>query len=227
MQINYCLPIIAHEKQMVLDEIKKHEQDYACFEVWLDYIEGVDDAFVRELIAQYPGKLLMLFRRKELEPIRMPMENRQRLMHTMTDQPVYLDLDISEKEELEYAATNRLRIRLNLIGSYHNYQATPILAELQSIAVNIANYQPEAIKIATYCHNEEDALRLLQLQLWLKRHGRQHIVLGMGPYGAITRVFGTLWGNELIFAPHTDEEASAPGQLTRAQLENIFHSLGT
>ena len=146
MQINYCLPIIAKDKQAVLDEITRHEKDYACFEVWLDYIEGADDTFVRELIAKYPGKLLMLFRRRELEPIQMPLENRQRLMHTMTDQPVYLDLDISEKEELEYAADNRLRIRLNLIGSYHNYQATPILAELQSIAVNIANYQPEAIK---------------------------------------------------------------------------------
>lgn len=226
MQINYCLPIIAKTKQAVLDEIVHQDSNYACFEVWLDYVEDADDSFVRQLMERYPNRLLLLFRRQKLEAIHMSLENRKRIIHAMTDQPAYLDLDISENEELEYMATNRLRIRVKLIGSYHNYRSTPILAELQSAAVAIAKYQPEAIKIATYCNNEEDALRLLQLQQWLKRQGRQHIVLGMGPYGAITRVFGTLWGNELIFAPQSDNEATAPGQLTRGQLENIFHSLG-
>jgi 3-dehydroquinate dehydratase type I len=226
VQISYCLPIITRSKQKVLDEIVAREHEYQCFEIWLDYIDDLDPAFVRQLIEKYPGRLILLFRRQLLEPIHMPLQERERLMVAVTDQPVFLDLDISEEAELEYLAANRLRIRVNLIGSHHNYIATPILAELQTIAVNIAKYQPEAIKIATYCRSEEDALRLLQLQLWLKKQGRQHIVIGMGPFGAITRVFGTLWGNELVYAPQHDDEASAPGQLTRGQLENIFRSLG-
>lgn len=226
MQINYCLPIIAKHKQAVLDEITRHAQHYACFEVWLDYVEDADEAFVRQIIAQYPNKLILLFRRQQLEPIHLPLEERQKIMNIMTDQPVYLDLDISQKAELGYLAANRLRIRLNLIGSYHNYHLTPDSTTLQDITVRIAANQPDVVKIATFCRNAEDALRLLQLQLWLKRQGQEHIVLGMGQYGSITRIFGTLWGNELVFAPETDDEMSAPGQLTRAQLENIFHSLG-
>lgn len=47
----------------------------------------------------------------------------------------------------------------------------------------------------------------------------------MGEFGIITRIFGTIWGNEMIFAPKSIEGASAPGQLTKKQLEDIFKAL--
>jgi 3-dehydroquinate dehydratase len=68
-------------------------------------------------------------------------------------------------------------------------------------------------------------LKLLLLQQNLKAQNKKHIVLGMGEFGTITRVFGTLWGNELIYAPISKGEASAPGQLTKQELENIFKDL--
>jgi 3-dehydroquinate dehydratase type I len=71
------------------------------------------------------------------------------------------------------------------------------------------------------CQTEQDALRLLQLLLELKAKNQRCIILGMGEHGITTRIFGTLWGNELIFAPETLAEQSAPGQLTRQQLDNI------
>jgi len=224
MQINYCLPVIERSKGAVLSEIVRHEKDYACFEIWLDYIKGADVPFVRRLVEKYPGKLIFLFRRQKLGRVRMPLEDRKRIMQALNGQKAFLDLDVSQKEELDFLILSGLKVRL--IGSYHNYRETPGTAELQHIASTIAAHKPEAVKIATFCKSEEDALRLLYLQLWLKHYKRDHIVLGMGPYGAVTRVFGTLWGNELIFAPERDDEMSAPGQLTRGQLENIFRSLG-
>ena len=86
---------------------------------------------------------------------------------------------------------------------------------------------PDVYKIATKCTNETDALKLLLLQQNLKIQNKKHIVLGMGEFGTITRVYGTLWGNELIYAPQTKEEASAQGQLTKKELENIFKELNT
>ena len=47
----------------------------------------------------------------------------------------------------------------------------------------------------------------------------------MGEFGTITRIFGTLWGNEMIYAPKEKKNASAPGQLTKIQLETIFKEL--
>jgi 3-dehydroquinate dehydratase len=70
-----------------------------------------------------------------------------------------------------------------------------------------------------------DALKLLLLQQNLAVQKKKHIVLGMGEFGTITRVYGTLWGNELIYAPIVKQEASAPGQLTKKELKDIFSIL--
>jgi len=96
---------------------------------------------------------------------------------------------------------------------------------LQGIVADMEKYKPAVYKIATMCKSKVDALLLLNLLLFLKSKKRRFIVLGMGKEGVITRVFGTLWGNELVFAPETRAKQSAPGQLTRAQMKQIMRVL--
>ena len=88
-------------------------------------------------------------------------------------------------------------------------------------------YNPQIIKIATMCQSPKDGLRLLDLLISLKSEQKKYIILGMGEYGTITRVYGTLWGNEMIFAPEKEADASAPGQFTKKQYEEIFKILNT
>jgi 3-dehydroquinate dehydratase type I len=90
----------------------------------------------------------------------------------------------------------------------------------------IRKKNPTILKIATECQNDNDSLRLLDILLSLKETPQKYIILGMGSHGLITRVFGSLWGNELIFAPEKANEQSAPGQLTRKQLDNILQTIG-
>ena len=113
----------------------------------------------------------------------------------------------------------------DLLLSYHNYDSTPSDDELLKIITTMEKYHPMIYKIATLCQTEQDAIRLLELQQALKQQKKKHIVLGMGEYGTITRIFGSLWGNEMIFAPKEKSEASAPGQLTKKQLKKIFTEL--
>jgi 3-dehydroquinate dehydratase type I len=116
-------------------------------------------------------------------------------------------------------------LKVNLIASYHNYQETPDTLQLRRIIDIMKPYRPAVYKLSTLCQTEEDALRLLQQLLELKAKGVRAIVSGMGGPGAVTRVFGALWGNEMVFAPLSEEGRSAPGQLTRQQLETIFKEL--
>jgi 3-dehydroquinate dehydratase type I len=81
------------------------------------------------------------------------------------------------------------------------------------------------VKISTFCRSEEDAIRLLCILLEQKKKNKKVIILGMGKFGIITRVFGTMWGNEMIFAPIEKNEESAPEQLTKSQLENIIEEI--
>jgi 3-dehydroquinate dehydratase-1 len=222
MQPNYCLPIIAQGKKEILTTIRQNQSAYSFFEVWLDYASDIDDTFFRELERRWAGKIILLFRRKQLEPIHTPLEERLRILRLLDASSVYVDLDIAHQtRELEYAK----KANIQTIVSYHDYQKTPSADELHERIKVMRAFNPSILKIATFCNHEEDALRLLEIQLELKEMKQRHVVLGMGHFGNVTRIFGTLWGNELIFAPIDVKTQSAPGQLTRAQLDRVFQAL--
>jgi len=222
MQEKYCLPIIKKTKHEVMQEIDDSIDKYAYFEVWLDYIDDLDETFIKKLEELLKKRLILLFRRQNLEKMHMDLEKRLKIISLLRES--FIDLDVfDQKEELDYIKNNQKKVAT--IVSYHNYRQTPDGEKLKEIIDTISKYEPEVIKIATMCNTQKDALRLLQLLLELKERNVRCIVLGMGELGNITRIFGTLWGNEMIFAPQLLKEQSAQGQLTRGQLETIFREL--
>jgi 3-dehydroquinate dehydratase type I len=221
MKIHYCLPIIKKSKNDVLQTIKKYSNDYQFFEVWLEEIEDLDDAFIKELADSYKNKLIILFQRGTDKNTHMDEKRKEQIISILNNTHCYLDLDISESKEIDYLKKNTISIKT--IISYHNYDQTPL--DLGETIKKMDQLNPTIYKISTQCNDETDALKLLLLQQNLKNQQKKHIVLGMGNLGKLTRVFGTLWGNELIYAPVTETEASAPGQLTKQTLEEIFQRL--
>jgi len=224
MKPRYCLPIIKSKKTDVLAAIKDNEGNYNYFEVWLDYIDEVDEAFVRQLADILGKRLVVLFRRQNLEDIKMGLEERLAILGLLKDTEVLVDLDITtQAAELDHIREHGLTLKT--IVSYHNYQQTPDTVQLKVIIGTMSKYQPSIYKLATLCGSPEDALKLLERLLEFRANGLDAIVSGMGEFGLVTRVFGALWGNEMTFAPKVKAEESAPGQLTRNQFENIFKEL--
>lgn len=224
MKIPFCLPIIKNRKTEILKMIQKNIRSYPYFEVWLDYLDDIDKAFVEELMESLKGRLIVVLRRKNLERTHLSLKRKTNLISFLANSQSLLNLDISrQKEELNFIQTNSLKI--NIITSYHNYKETPNNGKLKQIIDTMKLYKPEILKISAMCNCQQDALRLLQLLLGLKSKNLKYIVLGMGRFGVITRIFGTLWGNELIFAPEILTEKSAEGQLTKRQLQTIFREL--
>jgi len=219
MKINYCLPIIKKTKQEILDSVTSYRNEYEFLEIWLDPIEDLDTPFVDKLIYMLQDKLILLFQRGNTIKTNMKKEEKKKILDLLDGSQSFIDLDLSEKEELEYLK----KIHVKTIISHHDYQKTPI--DFKNIVKQMDKLHPDIYKIATMCQNETDALKLLSLQQNLKAQNKRHIVLGMGDFGTITRVYGTLWGNELIYAPFNKHDASAPGQLTKQELENIFKEL--
>lgn len=224
MKNNYCLPIIKKTSKEVLRTININYSKYGYFEVWLDYIGDLSFELLKKL-KKKPGKrLILLFRRQNLEPVKLEMEKRLQIIESLKNSSCMLDLDIStQKQEIEYIKAKALKIKLIL--SYHNYQSTPTESEIEKILNYMSENNATVFKISTFCQSKSDAVRLLQTLLLLKEKKLRHIVLGMGKEGVITRVFGTLWGNEVIFAPMSLKEKSAPGQLTKGELESVFQVL--
>ncbi|OGK21313.1 hypothetical protein A3C23_02280 [Candidatus Roizmanbacteria bacterium RIFCSPHIGHO2_02_FULL_37_13b] len=223
MKKNYCLPIIRNKKSEVLEVVHTNITGYSYFEVWLDYIDDVDEMFIKQLMV-LKEKLILLFRRQNLEKAKMGSTKKIKFISLLEGSQSFIDLDIfDQKEELEYIKNKKLNIKK--IVSYHNYKKTVENNTLKKIVDTMNTYKPSIYKIATMCTEQMDALRLLRLLLQFKKRNLKYIVLGMGEFGIITRIFGSLWGNEMIFAPRQDNEQSAPGQLTKDQLEVIFNIL--
>lgn len=221
MKPPYCMPIIVPTLTKAESTMNAFDSDYQFFEIWLDYLEAIDDAALLKLAKKYDKRLVVVFRRKDLTPIRLSVTRRKQIIDALAGTNVLVDLDItSQLEELTYAEG-----KVRILASYHDYQATPADVELREITCAMAVHQPYIYKLATKCQSPADAVRLLQLQMQLKQDGKRMIVLGMGEHGYVTRIFGTLWGNELSFAPHNKASQTAPGQLTKQQLEVIFKEL--
>lgn len=219
MKIKYCLPVIKSNIKEV-QKIIKENKTHGYFEIWLDYIEDLDLEFIGKLKKSLEGRVIFLFRRQNLEKVKMDLNLRYKIINLLKNSEVLLDLDIfNQKQELKYIYNNK--INLNLILSYHNYKKTPEDDELNKIIEEMRKYKPFIYKVSTFCQTDQDCLRLLDLLMKLKKEKLKFIILGMGEKGRKTRIFSPVLGNQMNFAPTSLKEKSAPGQLTKSQLDKI------
>ncbi len=221
----YCLPIIKRTRAEVQAAIERNLDQFRFLEVWLDYIEDLDQGFAASLVGLYPHRLVMIFRRQNLEPMRMSHDTRFEILKTLARKQVFVDLDISTQAE-DITRLQAERVSVKSILSYHNYSFTPSDTELRSLTERIDGWGAHITKIATFCTIQRDALRLMSLLIDLREAGRKCIIVGMGKHGVITRVFGPLWGNEMSFTPIEASQRSAPGQITVDKLDSIMQALG-
>lgn len=222
MKQKYCLPIIKNNSKDVLKIISENKNSYDSFELWLDYISDVSLDFIEDLIKNFDGKIIFLFRRQGLAAPKMTFQKRMQLISTIADSHCLLDLDISQRQELELVKGLK---KIRLIVSYHNYKQTPSQQKLETIIQDISKYNPEIIKISTFCSKNSDAHQIMDLQSQLNEKKIKHIILGMGEKGVITRIAGAITGNEMNFTPLSRKDVSAGGQLVKSNLEKILKKI--
>jgi len=221
MKAKFCLPIITESKKETLKKIELNKSNFDMFELWISRIKDIDNDFIADLIQSFPGRFVLVFRSLNGE-VKISKEIRENIIILCNNKNVFVDIDfIGQKEDLKFIKFHELNVRVIL--SYHNYKETPY--NLNEIIENMSKENTNIIKFAAKCKSEIDSLRLLSLLLFCKKRGLKAVILGMGKQGIITRIFGSLWGNEIIFAPENKKDSSAQGQLTRSQLENIFKEM--
>ena len=223
MNIKYCLPIIKKSKEEILKLISENP-DYDYYEIWLAYVSDLNTDFAWKLSEQFNGKLIFVFRKQNLKKSEIDKDLREKIIKLLENSDNLMDFDISDGSwGLNFIKENNLQNKT--IASFHNYKETPDLGELTKVINTMEDYKPEIYKVSTFCKTPEDALKLLNLLFELKNKNKKFIVLGMGAEGAVVRIYGALWGNELNFAPNEESQKSAPGQLTKQKLEEAINFL--
>ena len=108
--------------------------------------------------------------------------------------------------------------RAKLIVSYHNFDRTPGLEDLESVMIACFERGADIAKIATRINGTDDVLNLIAL---FGLPG-QKVILGMGSMGRILRIMGPYLGGVFTFASLEEGKETAPGQLSIKEMNDIY-----
>jgi 3-dehydroquinate dehydratase type I len=128
-------------------------------------------------------------------------------------------------------STRRLKKIVPKIGpkaacliSFHDFAGTPSLRRLTEIVERQIKAGADICKVVTTATGFEDNLTMLRL---IKAFPQTKMVaLTMGPLGMISRILSPLAGAYFTYASLEKGKESAPGQMTVAELREIYRMIG-
>lgn len=112
-----------------------------------------------------------------------------------------------------------------VLMSYHKFQRAMSETELIDTYENMASFKADILKIAVMSRVPRDTASLLSAAARVREDLPETpvIAIGMGQAGQLTRIVGSDLGAPITFA--AGQKASAPGQLTAAQVKAVLDVL--
>ncbi|MEN8141950.1 MAG: type I 3-dehydroquinate dehydratase [Thermodesulfobacteriota bacterium] len=108
-----------------------------------------------------------------------------------------------------------------VVASWHDFSSTPTAPELEAILLEMKGRGADLAKIVTTAHDYRDVLRVLGLQMVAAQENMPLAAFAMGEAGRISRAATLELGGALTYAAADQASATAPGQLTVAQIRQI------
>ncbi len=209
-----CVPINKNSTRQLLPILKKAQKVADIVEVW-------------NPAANLPDILNKLSRPKSdhlipiIYKVTKPDIKKIKLILQKVPQVSYIDFDIQTKNSL-IKAVRKIKPKIKIIISYHNFKKTPEIKELQEIVQKMIEKKADIIKIATHAKSYQDSVSMLGFLSQIVEKGQKAICLCMGKFGRLTRLTGHLFGNYLMYAPMEKSGKTAPGQVTVKELKKII-----
>lgn len=122
----------------------------------------------------------------------------------------YIDIDHGyDGHLLSSLHTSLSHSSCQLILSYHNYEKTPSLNELDEIINNLTSSSTDLIKITTLTHSIQDVEKLISVQ----KSYQNIICLGMGQFATQSRIQSLINGGNFTFVAFDSSKTTAKGQV--------------
>ena len=154
---------------------------------------------------------------------RTEAERKEQLLKALEMGASIVDLELATPNLAPMVAAIKKKARCLI--SYHDFDGTPAAEGLKSIVERQLAAGADVCKLVTRANSIDDNLRLLRL--YGEFAGRKLVAFGMGEPGILSRVLAQLAGAEFTYAALETGRESAPGQMTVAQLAEIYHLLKT
>lgn len=201
-----------------LMEAKIHGLDVA--ELRIDLYASSDTAYVVSEIKKFSNFYTLATIRLASEGGNWEGNEAQRLalFHDILPCVDAVDIELHAEEILPKVVKDAHAQKKLVLISYHNFQETPSLIELQSIMNSAWDQGADLVKIAVHANQPEDVQTLAQLTLANK--DKRLITIAMGADGLVSRAFFPVLGSRITFA-YLDKP-TAPGQLRFQEMFDLL-----
>ncbi|HPU96749.1 MAG TPA: type I 3-dehydroquinate dehydratase [Candidatus Hydrogenedentes bacterium] len=195
----------------------------------VDFLEVRADLFPRQdvtFIAEYLNRLrprpVLLTIRHAAEGGRWSGDETSRLDWYARLLPMADAVDVEIRSDIAARVADLARQQGKpVIGSFHDFQATPDRADLDRLAEDFSRGGMDILKVAAWCRDSRDLRRLAAFLCdW---EGLPMIVLGMGPAGRPGRLLFPFLGSLVTYTYLGT--ASAPGQLNHRELVELLERI--
>jgi len=218
-----CIPIVETTVEKALIAIQEVNRWADLIELRVDYLKRVELA---PLLENRHKPLIVTNRRKE-EGGKYKGDERKRL--SVLQEAIdlgsdYVDVELATERSL-LRGLIRDKGRTQVILSFHNFQRTPSLKELQKLCGRMIRLEADVIKIVPFARAWEDNLTILSLIPYARERRQKIVAFCMGEKGKISRVFSPFLGAAWTYASLNRSRASASGQLTVGEMREIWEML--
>lgn len=186
------------------------------------------DISVADILAQPRIKPILLTVRHADEGGARPMNEEQRMWWAEQLLPIAnaLDWEIAHWDTAQPLLEKARDQGLPLVASAHDFEKTPSLTDLCTLADKAISQGADIVKFAFRLHSMQDMQVGTKL---LERYQHPVAIMGMGPLGATSRLIYSQYGSVLTYG-YLGNTPTAPGQwsaqlckLALAQLLPIKH----
>jgi 3-dehydroquinate dehydratase type I len=218
-----CIPIVETTVEKALFAIQQANRWADLIELRADYLKRVNLA---PLLKKRRRPFIVTNRRKE-EGGRYKSDERRRL--SVLQEAIdlgsdYIDVELGIEKSL-LRGLIRSKGRTQVILSFHDFQKTPSLKELQRLCGQMIQLGADVVKIVPFARTWEDNLTILSLIRYAKERGQKIVAFCMGEKGKMSRVFSPFLGAAWTYASLNRSRASASGQLTVGEMRELCRKL--
>jgi 3-dehydroquinate dehydratase-1 len=212
-----CVPIFQKDREKVLKVANKAIKLGAdLLELRIDFLLDPDPQKVIHLLEEINFPLIATNRmREEGGYFRGSEAERTDILLETVQYVDFIDIELRTEDKYRLKVINASK---SSIISYHDFQSTPPIKELQRIVTEEKKLGKIA-KFAVMPNNMQDTLNVLEVV----NHSENTIGISMGEMGRYTRILASLFGSPITYA--SLDGGSAPGQLNIRETKEIIDKL--
>lgn len=204
----------SRHKHIMAEHRHLAEQGAKLVELRLDYVTGKVN--IRRLLAETDDldcQVIITCRRLEDGGKWSGTEEARQLLlrEAIAEGVDYVDIEEDIAAQIpRFGKTKR-------IISYHNFRKTP--ENLRELHAEMAQLDPDIIKIATMANDPHDNVRMLEM---MQESEIPTVAMCMGDVGTPSRILAAKFGAPFTYATFHHERTLAPGQLSFQQMNEVY-----